>query len=196
MKKYYCPYCGELTRKWYHKLNSRATNITAKMQKHCTACNRFIPVKSHFSVWIIFVLPICLFCASLYLFVTGKVMYGYVCFFLYVVLQLIEFIVDVIFRKFVKYNDDAKTDRYYQCSVDLTDEVKHPKLYFYGTSVVLLKFERSPKPIPVRIEATEIRDKHCKCKIAFVLQKPEFEFAGKSFTLLDNDKVIGTGNFE
>lgn len=196
MKKYYCPYCGELTRKWYHKLNSRATNIAADLQKHCTSCNRKIPVKRHFASWIVFSLTICLFCLSLYLIATGSVIYGCFTFALYVISQFTEAILEVIFGKFVKYNDDAKNDKYYKCSVELMEHVKHPKLYFYGTSVVLLLFEKKAVPVPVQIEPLEMNDRSCKCKIAFVLEKPTEEFAGKAFTLIDNDKTVGKGRFE
>lgn len=166
------------------------------MQRHCISCNRVIPVKSHFSNWVILVLTICLFCLSLSLFGTGKIIYGCFTFFLYVVSHLAEIILAIVFRKFVKYDNDAKDDKYYQCSVGLTDKVKYPKLYFYGTSVVLLLFEKKSVPVPVRIEPLEINNKNCKCKIAFVLEKPTEAFEGKAFTLIDNDKIVGTGYFE
>lgn len=197
MKKYYCPYCGEPTRRWYHKLDSRATNIAADLQMHCTSCNRKIPLKRPFASWIVsFSLTICLFCLTLYLIATGRVIYGCLTFALYVISHLAEIILAIIFRKFVKYDDDAKNDKYYKCSVELMEHVKHPKLYFYGTSVVLLLFEKKAVPVPVRIEPLEMNDRSCKCKIAFVLEKPTEEFAGKAFTLIDNDKTVGKGHFE
>ena len=196
MKKYYCPYCGEPTRKWYHKLSSRAKNIVADYQKRCNICRHFIPIKSHFGVGIILVLEICLMIISIYLFVNSKMMYGYISFFAYIVLLFTRSILEVVLGKFVKYDDDAKGDKYYKCSVELTNNMKHPKLYFHGTSVVLLLFEQKTAPIPVRVEPLEINYKSCKCKIAFVLEKPTEEFVGNAFTLIDNDKIVGKGRFE
>ncbi len=196
MKKYYCPYCGELTRKWYHKLSGKATNFVVHYQKNCNTCGHYIPVRQHFTVWIIFILEICLIIASICLFTNGKAIYGYISIITYILLFIVRGALQVVLGKFVKYDDDDKGDRYYKCVVELTDNVKHHKLYFYGTSVGLLNFEKSDVLIPVRIEASEIGGKSCKCKIAFVSAKPTEEFEGKKFALIDNGKMVGKGRFE
>ena len=112
------------------------------------------------------------------------------------VLFFIHSVLEVALGKFVKYDDDAKDDKYYKCFIELTDNVKFPKLYFYGTSVVQLFFEKNDVPIPVRIEPLEINSRNSKCKIAFLFEKPTEELMSKTFTLIDNDKTVGNGHFD
>lgn len=141
-------------------------------------------------------LEICLIIVSIYLLVNSKTIYGYISFIVYILLFVIRGVLQVVLGKFVKYDEDDKNDPYYECIVQLTDNVKRHRLYFYGTSVVLLNFEKGGMPAPVRIEPIEISGKSCECKIAFVLAKPTEEFSGKEFILIDNGRTMGKGHFE
>lgn len=189
MKKYYCPYCGEKTLSLICKtlIGPRQTFNDFK----CTSCKKKIAIKTNklfiilYSIWAITVAILLFSNISIII----SLIIAISLFFIYQVSSL-------LLNKFVKYDDDAKDDKYYKCSVELTEHVKHPKLYFYGTSVVLLLFEKKAVPVPVRIEPLEMNDKICKCKIAFVLEKPTEEFVGNAFTLIDNDKIVGKGRFE
>lgn len=196
MKKYYCPYCGELTRKWSHKIKDSLRNIVARQQRHCDACGQYVTAKGAFNNRMLFLVSgICLIFVVTYLVPEGKPGYEYLCV-LAGVLLVAQLVLEVLFGKFVKRDEDARDDKYYPCVVEMTDAVKHPALYFYGTAVVLLRFEKESVPVAVRIEPLEINHKTCKCKVAFVLKNPSEDFAGKAFALIDNEETVGNGHFE
>ncbi len=197
MKKYYCPYCGEPSFKWYHKYLSRNVRLNIFHQfLSCKKCNKKTYLKSHQTIWILlFILLAVVF--VLYFFESFLLKFPvFTVIFLTVSFALLvsESLLHIFLSKIVR-DKTPVPDKFYKATINTDERIKYPKLYFCGTSVVILNFRDNNELLPVIIEPTAFNNRECCCKIIFIKNDDMGDLCGKEFTLTDNAKTVAIGSF-
>ncbi len=197
MRKYYCPYCGEPSFKWYHKYLSRNVRLNIFHQfLCCKKCDKKTYLKSHQTIWILlFVLLAVVF--VLYFFESFLLEFPIFAMILLTVsfaLLIAESLLHIFLSKIIRDKTQVP-DKFYKATIIMDERIKYPKLYFCGTSVVILNFKDTNELLPIIIEPIAFNDRDCNCRITFIKNDNMGDLCGEKFILTDNAKTVAIGSF-
>ena len=195
MKKYRCPYCGEPTRRWYHKSRPKATNLFGDFLSVCPNCKHRVPLAAHPLYWVCTILADVTVGLSVVFICLRMMLWVKIFFILTVILLIMRMVIGNLFQKFTVDTDEDKRTTWQPAEIVFDSSIHNPQIFLNSTSVVQLRPAKQANAASVRIEPIKaLGGKKYKCKLASIQMTAPYE-SGTEFSIEENGKVLGQGLF-